>query len=133
MTVAAVQHVLAGEHAAVWAYGVLGAHLPRSRQPRVLAALDRHRALRDALIARVRAAGAVPVAAEPAYAVPFAVTATGAPRLAAQVEDRLAGLYVALVEASAEPDLRRLGAAAAQECAVRAVQWGAALQAFPGR
>ncbi len=84
MTPAAIstlQAALAAEHAAVYGYGVAGAHLSGPRQQEALAAWNAHRARRDQLAAMLSAQGAVPVAAAAAYKLPFPVTsATGRSR-----------------------------------------------------
>ncbi|MBD0747572.1 DUF4439 domain-containing protein, partial [Streptomyces sp. CBMA152] len=91
-----------------------------------------HRARRDALTRTVRDLGATPVAAAPAYALPFPVPdAAAAVRLAAELEDRVAGVYSDLVRAAGGP-LRRDAAAALREAAVRAGRWRGGSVAFPG-
>jgi hypothetical protein len=80
----------------------------------------------------VRDLGGEPVAAAPAYALPFAVPdAAAAVRLAAMLEDRVAAVYADLVSA-ATADLRRDAAGALREAAVRAVRWSGGSVAFPG-
>ncbi|MDX3098676.1 ferritin-like domain-containing protein [Streptomyces sp. ME19-03-3] len=129
----AVQAALSAEHAAVYGYGIVGArvgggaHAEQARQ-----AYDAHRARRDALRRTVGDLGGEPVAAEPAYALPFDVPdSSAAVRLAAELEDRVAGVYADLVRA-ARADLRREGADALREAAVRAVRWRGGSVAFPG-
>ncbi|CAM5603921.1 hypothetical protein SNARM312S_06458 [Streptomyces narbonensis] len=65
-------------------------------------------------------------------AAPFTVAATaGAVRLAAVLEDRVAGVYSDLVRAGRGP-LRSEAAAALREAAVRAVRWRGSDVTFPG-
>lgn len=91
-----------------------------------------HRARRDAAARAVRDLGGVPVASAPAYALPFPVAeGDGAVRLAAVLEDRVAGAYADLVRAAGGA-LRRDAAAALREAAVRAVRWRGRGVAFPG-
>ena len=72
------------------------------------------------------------MAAAAAYALPFAVPdAASALRLAADLEDRVAGVYSDLVRAAAGP-LRQEAAGALREAAVRAVRWRGGSVAFPG-
>ena len=77
----ALQKALAGEHAAVHLYGVLGAQSSQSRQPSLFALLNRHygahRSARDALTVLVTAKGANPVAAEVSYELPAPLTTPG--------------------------------------------------------
>jgi hypothetical protein len=80
----------------------------------------------------VRDLGGRPAASAPAYALPFPVPdAAAAVRLAAELEDRVAGVYSDLVRASSGP-LRREAASALREAAVRAVRWRGSGVAFPG-
>src|SRR4051794_9413332 len=97
----ALQAALAGEHAAVWAYGLIGARLPQAQVAQALSALAAHRARRDTLDRSLRRGGASPAAAAPAYELPSAVTAANsAVALAVLVEERLAGAYADLVTAA---------------------------------
>lgn len=106
----ATQAALAAEHAAVYGYGVLGARVPEKRRTEASAAYDGHRARRDALQRTVRDLGGAPVAADAAYALPFAVADTAsALRLAAVLEDRIAGACSDLVRATEGPAARRRG------------------------
>jgi Domain of unknown function (DUF4439) len=132
---------LAGEHAAIYAFGVVGAHLGPTEQPLAAAAINRHRARRDALAAAIVAVAlATPAPAEPAYLLPFPIrTRADALRLAALVEDRLAALYVALVIGTSEVALRSMAASALQGSAADAAGWRLragslpVTVAFPGR
>ena len=69
----ALQSTLAGEHATLYTYGVLGARTSESASPALYLAVDtayrQHRARRDHLRTLVAEAGGQPVAAEPAYSV----------------------------------------------------------------
>ncbi|WP_329206854.1 ferritin-like domain-containing protein [Streptomyces sp. NBC_00683] len=128
----AAQAALAAEHAAVYGYGVLGGRLEGRRRTEATAAYDAHRARRDALVRRVRDLGGAPVAADAAYALPFAVRdPAAAVRFAALLEDRIAGVYSDLVRAALGP-LRQEAAAALREAAVRSVRWRGTGVAFPG-
>ncbi|MFF7332449.1 ferritin-like domain-containing protein [Streptomyces sp. NPDC090306] len=128
----ALQAALAAEHAAVYGYGVVGGRIGGTRQAEARSAYDAHRASRDALAREVRELGGRPVAAEAGYALPFAVTdPAGAERLAAQLEDGVAGVYADLVRA-AEGGRRRTAAGALRESAVRAARWRGGSVAFPG-
>ncbi|MFF0450966.1 ferritin-like domain-containing protein [Streptomyces sp. NPDC004609] len=128
----AVQAALAAEHAAVYGYGVAGARVGAARKAEATAAHAAHRARRDALARTVRDLGGRPVAAAPGYALPFPVgDGAAAVRLAAHLEDRVAGVYSDLVRAAGGP-LRREAAVALREAAVRAVRWRGSGVAFPG-
>ncbi|MFF5974762.1 ferritin-like domain-containing protein [Streptomyces sp. NPDC012769] len=128
----AAQAALAAEHAAVYGYGVVGARVGDARRPEATAAYQAHRARRDALRRTVRDLGGAPVAAAAGYALPFPVPdSAAAVRLAAVLEDRIAGVYSDLVRAADGP-LRRDAAAALREAAVRAVRWRGSDVTFPG-
>ncbi|MEU0744523.1 ferritin-like domain-containing protein [Streptomyces sp. NPDC006134] len=128
----ALQAALAAEHAAVYGYGVVGGRIGEERRAQARAAYDAHRARRDALVRQIRDRGGEPVAAAAGYALPFPVPdAEAAVRLAAELEDRVAGVYSDLVRAA--PGGRRAAAAdALREAAVRAVRWRGTSVAFPG-
>ncbi|MET7488120.1 ferritin-like domain-containing protein [Streptomyces sp. NPDC005538] len=128
----ALQAALAAEHAAVYGYGVVGGRIREGRRTEAKAAYDAHRARRDALVREVRDLGAKPVAASAAYALPFPVPDSAtAVRLAADLEERVAGVYSDLVRA-ATGGLRGTAAEALREAAVRAVRWRGGSVPFPG-
>ena len=128
----ALQAALAAEHAAVYGYGVVGGRIREGRRQEAKAAYDAHRARRDALAREVRDLGGTPVAASAAYALPFPVPdSTAAVELAAELEDRVAGVYSDLVRA-ATGGVRGTAAEALREAAVRAVRWRGGSVPFPG-
>ncbi|MFC8199843.1 ferritin-like domain-containing protein [Streptomyces sp. NPDC057298] len=128
----AVQAALGAEHAVVYGYGVVGGKIIEARRTEARAAYDAHRARRDELTRDVRDLGGKPEPAAAAYALPFPVTdSESAVRLAAELEDRVAGVYSDLVRA-ADGDRRRAAAGALREAAVRAVRWRGESVAFPG-
>ncbi|MET8569153.1 ferritin-like domain-containing protein [Streptomyces sp. NPDC004783] len=128
----ALQAALAAEHAAVYGYGVVGGRIGEDRRAEARQAYDAHRARRDVLARAVTDAGGRPVAAAAGYALPFAVPdAPAAVRLAAELEDRVAGVYSDLVRA-ARGGVRATAAQALREAAVRAVRWRGGSVAFPG-
>lgn len=128
----ALQAALAAEHAAVYGYGVVGGRIGTARRSEARAAYDAHRARRDALTRDVEDLGGRPAAANAAYALPFPVPdPSAAVRLAARLEERVAGVYADLVRA-ATGTRRGAAAAALREAAVRAVRWSGESVAFPG-
>ncbi len=130
----ALQAALAGEYAAVYAYGVVGgvANPDGATERLALRAYDTHRTRRDQVEEQVRALGDEPVPAEPGYALPGPVTSTADAReLARRVEDRCAVLYAAVVAASTD-DLRAEAAGWLEDAATTALEWGATATAFPG-
>lgn len=132
--VAALQEALAGEHAAVYAYAVIGGRL-KDDSAVVKLAIDSyagHRAHRDALTEVLLARRETPVPTEPGYELPSPIEGPASARaLARRVEDRC-GVLHAVVVGSASGDERRLGADALVSCAERGMQWGAPATAFPG-
>ncbi|MGW0956278.1 ferritin-like domain-containing protein [Streptomyces sp. NPDC002545] len=128
----ALQAALAAEHAAVYGYGVVGGRIGESRRAEARSAYDAHRARRDALVREVRDLGGQPVAAAAAYTLPFPVPdSAAAVQFAAELEERVAGVYSDLVRAVAG-ERRREAAGALREVAVRAVRWRGGSVAFPG-
>lgn len=130
--VAALQRTLAAENAAIFGYGMAGAYLTGKRQATATAFWNAHRSAADTLTAMLRARGARPAAADAAYKMPFPVRdARQAAALAALLEDGVTAAYLGLVGAG-DGTLRRFGALAMQDCAVRAAVWRGSGQAFPG-
>ncbi|MFE0604329.1 ferritin-like domain-containing protein [Streptomyces sp. NPDC058892] len=128
----AAQAALAAEHAAAYGYGVIGARTAGARATEAREAYGDHLARRDALARTVRELGGAPRPSEAAYALPFEVRdPADAERLAAVIEDRVAGAYSDLVRA-AEGPLRREAADALSGAAVRAARWRGVGVAFPG-
>lgn len=130
--VKALQAALAQEHAAIYGYGVAGAHLDGAKRERVDRDLAEHKAARDRLERWVRHHDATPVTAKAAYALPFDVTGgRSATKLLVRIERGVAGAYLGLV-AAATDDLRREAAGAVQDCATRQAAWSGTISALPG-
>ena len=129
----ALQAVLAGEHAAVYAFGVVGAQLrPASDEGDAAAAYHLHLARRDLVTAALVAADATPVGSAPAYDLGGPVTSPAAARaLAATVELGLCGPYADLVGVT-ETAGRSRTADWTSQAALAAVGWGGDPVAFPG-
>jgi hypothetical protein len=132
----AMQKTLADEHAALYLYGVLGAHTSASRTPALYAAVDAayaaHRARRDRLTALLEDAGEDPVASEPGYRIPSALRTDQ--QIAAEglrLERGAASRYLWLVENSTE-DVRALGVGALRNTAVRELSFRGSPEIFPG-
>ncbi|MEI8058379.1 MAG: ferritin-like domain-containing protein [Actinomycetes bacterium] len=124
--------VLEGTNAAVYAYGIVAARVNASSESQALDAMAVHRAQREYLRERIIALKGTPPAPFAAYDTPIAVTtAELARRLAALVENRLAGQWAALAAASGGLE-RRASAVTAEECAVRAVTWSGEAPVWPG-
>lgn len=130
--VEALQRALAGEHAAVYGYGVAGARLSGPARGGARAGYDAHLARRDQLTGLLVDAGQVPVPAEPAYELPSVGTAAEAVALALGIEERLGVVYGDVV-AAAGGFVRELAARALQDTAVRAAGWRGGSVPFPGQ
>ncbi|MFF2548520.1 ferritin-like domain-containing protein [Kitasatospora sp. NPDC058063] len=131
--VPALQAALGAEHAAVYGYGVVGAHFPDDPQradARTTHAA--HQAQRDAWQRLLGTLTAAPTPAAGGYRLPFPVTSpTDAAKLAVHLETRLTTAYADLVPAVPAP-YRLLAATALREAARRAHHWGAPATPFPG-
>ncbi|MDQ1643251.1 MAG: hypothetical protein QOJ90_2602 [Actinomycetota bacterium] len=127
-----LQTALAGEHAAIYGYGVVGAHLSGQARARARAAYDVHRARRERLTALLAQRNATPVPAAAAYALPRpVVTAEDAAVLAIDLEERLAAVWVDAV-GLLRGELRLFAARTVQDAAVRAATWRGGSVPFPG-
>jgi len=132
LAVPSLQTVLAGEHAAIYGYGVVGAHLRGRARSRAQAGYDVHRARRDQLRGLLVERETVPVAAAAGYALSRPVDSAGdATLLAIELEERVAAVWVDAV-ADLTGDLRELAARVVQDAAVRAAAWRGGSVAFPG-
>ena len=130
--VAALQAALAAENAAIFGYGVAGAHRTVSSQATAERDWTGHNQARDTLAAMIAARGGAPAAAQASYQLPFRVhNASSAIRLAAYLEDGVTRAYLGLVAVS-DQRLRRFGAMAMQDVAGRAASWRGSTVAFPG-
>ncbi len=129
---AALQAALAAEDAAIFGYGVAGAHLTGSKQNAAEQDWTSHNEARDTLAAMISGLSASPVAAQAFYQLPFRVSdAISAMALAAYLEDGVTRAYLGLV-AVTDRRLRNFGAMAMQGSAERAAYWRGRTQAFPG-
>ena len=129
---AALQEVLAAEHAAVWGYGVVGDALPAAQRSTAQTAETAHRASRDALAQLLDSRGADPVAARAAYALPFPVASTkDAAALAVRLEDGTSRAWVRLLDQAVQDSTRRLAVDGLTACELRAVAWRTAAGQTP--
>jgi hypothetical protein len=128
----ALTGLLAGEHAAVFAYGVIVARSGDAREAALREAWADHMAARDQLQQLLVGYSVQPPPAEPAYDIGRPPSNPAAAlRLATRVEDGLAGL-AGVVVASAPADLRLPAAAWLVGAARRAAVWRGLPEAMPG-
>jgi Domain of unknown function (DUF4439) len=131
-SVSALQAALAAENAAIYGYGVVGAYLSGSLASTAQADWHAHLLARDSLQSMISALGATPVAASPAYSLPFTVNdSASAVRLAAYLETGVTSAYLGVVGV-ADTSLRDFGAQAMRDPALRAARWSGSTEAFPG-
>jgi uncharacterized protein DUF4439 len=130
--VSALQDVLSAENAAVFGYGVVGAHLAGPQRSAAMRDWVLHETDRDTVTGMLTSRGAQPVPAAAAYQLPFRVhDAAAAAQLAAYIEDRVTAAYLGLVALTAA-GLRELGARKMRAAALRAAVWRGHSLAFPG-
>jgi hypothetical protein len=132
----ALQRTLAGEHAAVYVYGVLGGRVSASAEPalatRITSAYAVHRGRRDQLTGMVRAAKGDPVAAATSYELPTpARTSHELVAAARDLEQRCADVYADAVGSTSQGD-RQWAIDALLDAAVRQLSFGARPDRFPG-
>lgn len=132
----ALQSTLAGEHAAVWTYALLGARTSRTAQrglyDALLEAHEVHRSRRAHLQRRIRDRGQEPGAAEPGYRVPRGVSRPDRARATARdVEERCATAYAWQV-ANATGEDRAWAVAALTDAAARQLVFRGIPENFPG-
>ena len=119
-----LRRLLETEHAAVFGYGPVGAHLDDAELDLAKQCEDVHRARRDTLTGLLRLAGQDVPPAAPSYTLPAEVTdRAGAVRLGARLEEGVARSYRAALEVPLSPGVRDLCLAALQDSAVRATRW----------
>lgn len=122
---------LAGQYAAIYAYGRAGGRL-RTDQGIALAQLARHRTDRDQLRAWLLEDGEQPQPPAPAYELPGPLqTDAQARALLATVQLRMIPVLVALLSDQTDEARRRWAVRAVRRAATSALGWGAPGQAFP--
>jgi Domain of unknown function (DUF4439) len=127
-----LQPALAAEHAAIYAYGVIGARGDEQQAATARLGYNVHLGRRQELTSMIQASGIEPLAALPAYRLPHRISGrTAVARLARRVELRCCEVYGhAVSETTAEA--RGFCAAAMTSCGSWSVAWGQPPQPFPG-
>lgn len=121
---------IAGEEAAVYAYGLAAPFLSGTDNDLVRGGLAAHQQRITTL--RERLVNTAQPPAPLGFETPPVTDEISARALLGQIESRLSATYADLA-AEAEGPVRRDAVLIARECAVRSITWGAAPQAFPGR
>lgn len=132
----ALQTTLAGEHAALYVYGLLGGRTSRTDSPRLYdqlqAAYAHHRSRRDHLAGLLADEGATPTPAAGGYATPPGIeTARGVQAAALAVEEACAATYAYLVAETTQAE-RQWAVGALTDAAVRSLSFGGAPEPTPG-
>jgi hypothetical protein len=130
---------LAAEHAAIYAYGPIGARLTGDAAKQAREAEAAHRRRRDSLVLLLTTRGDEVPGAAAGYELPFPVTdEASALRLAVQVEERTAAVWRAALPAT-EGAERTRALDGLTDAAIRATRWrrragiAPATVPFPGR
>ena len=135
--VEALQTTLAGEHAALYVYGALGAQTSQSGAPALFAALtdayDAHRARRDQLTSILTDQGATPVAAEPVYELPRDLGSVEAVTTRALDLERSCAATYAYLVASSPTEERLFAVNLLIQTAVRELAFRGTPETFPGK
>ena len=130
-----LQQTLAAEHAALYAYGVVGGRTSQADDTGLFTALtaayDAHRARRDDLADTLRARGTEPVAAAASYAVASPRSRADVVAAAGGVERAIAEQYAALA-AAAPTGERSWATTLVRDAALRAGGFGLAPEPFFG-
>lgn len=134
----ALQATLAGEHAALFVVGYLGAQTSQSASPDLYGALrdsyETHRARRDDVEGLVRDAGGVPVAAAASYELPeVQLDDPAALAAAALAVEQACGATYGFLVASVTGEQRRWAVDAVLDSALRELALGGRPRDFPGR
>ncbi|WP_167003498.1 ferritin-like domain-containing protein [Mumia sp. ZJ430] len=127
------QNALAGEHAAVYAYGLIAGRLAEGSavQRQAASAFALHRKRRDDVMARLVRDGQTPVEAQPAYETGAVDNAAGARRVAQAVEAGLCRSWLVVVGVTTGA-ARTYAATALTESATTLLAWGGQPSALPG-
>jgi hypothetical protein len=124
----ALNELLSAEHAAVYGYGLVGAHLTQSEESASTAAFVTHENRRDVIRRLILDRSGTPVSALPAYRPKKAVVnRTSALQLAVALEEDCAGACIAVLSMTDNQSLRRSAAGWLSDAAVRDELWRARL------
>lgn len=115
-----LQQLLAAEHLAVYAYGLIGGPLTGDALTLARQCREDHVTERATLTVRLAAAGATPTPAAAGYRLPD--SADGGPSSAVAVEEQLCATALEVVQ-HGDGDDRALALTVLTACAVRAVRW----------
>jgi len=129
---AALFDALAAEHAAIYGYGLVSAHVMPDDNALVSEALAQHRDRREAVVALMNERSLkIPLPAA-GYQLPMVVNnASNAAKLAVRMESDCAVAWRAVLEQTDSDQDREFGTKALTQCAVLAARWRRVLGAWP--
>ncbi len=128
----ALNRLLAGEHAAFYAYPLVIAHIDAGRKAVAETLWEAHRQQRDELERLLIAAGVEPAEASAAYEVTTPETTAKAGALATLVERRLAGLAIDVIAVAQDASVKSLAAGTLVVSTRRQAAWSNKPVAEPG-
>jgi hypothetical protein len=127
----AIQAALNAEYATIYGYGLVGSHVSGAARTRAARALTSHIQQRDQLRDALHALGSQPTPPAASYDPTTPITdSQTAVALAIAMEEQLVRAW-SLVASVSPQGTRSAAIHNASSCAVRAISWGAASQAFP--
>lgn len=129
---AALFDAVAAEHAAIYGYGLVSAHVMPDDNELVSQSLAEHRDRREAAVALLTERSVpVPLPAV-GYTLPMVVNSpANAAKLAVRMESDCAVAWRAVLEQSDSDTDRAFGTTALTQCAVTAARWRVVLGAWP--
>ena len=123
---------VAAEHAAIYGYGVVSAHVMPEQNDLVSEAVAQHRDRREAALSLLKERSVTAPLPAAGYRLPFPVTGPiGAGKLAVQMESDCAVAWRAVMEQSDSEQDRSFALTALTQCAIMAAKWRQVLGAWP--
>ena len=123
---------VAAEHAAIYGYGVVSAHVMPEQNDLVSEAVAQHRDRREAALSLLKERSVTAPLPAAGYQLPFPVTGPiGAGKLAVQMESDCAVAWRAVMEQSDSEQDRSFALTALTQCAIMAAKWRQVLGAWP--
>lgn len=129
---AAWYDAVAAEHAAIYGYGLVSAHVLPDDNELVSESVAQHRDRREAAIAMLKDRQLTAPLPASGYQLPMVVTAQkSAAKLAIRMESDCAVAWRAVLEQTDSDTDREFGTTALTQCAVQAARWRRVLGAWP--
>ena len=129
---AALFDAVAVEHAAIYGYGLVSAHVMPDDNELVSESLAQHRERREAAVKLMNERSVKAPLPAAGYQLPMVVnTSTNAAKLAVRMESDCAVAWRAVLEQTDSEQDREFGTTALTQCAVLAARWRKVLGAWP--